>query len=235
MNHPRMLAVSAALLCCTVMASAQDTAWHDGHMQVNVANVIGRSDIVLGRPNKASQEALPLGNGRLGIAVWSEEGFTAQLNRGDTLPYRYSTGQVVIPGLAALTSAPDYAGRLNLYNGAFEEHGGGMTATAYVQPGSDLLIIDVTGADPTKPQTAQLKLWEPRKPQASAQGTLGVLAERWVDDKAPGASGRTFGPFCNHCGRPQCICLHYRSTDRHHHRNAPGRWPLSHPRSLSAL
>jgi hypothetical protein len=197
MDYVRTVAVFVALLYCTVAAKAQntaaDTAWHNGRMQVNISNVVGRSDIILGRPNKDPLEALPLGNGRLGVAVWSEDGFTAQLNRADTMPYRYSTGQVIIPGLVALTSAPDYAGRLNLYNGAFEESGGGLTATVYVQPGSDTLVINVTGADPAKPQIALLKLWEPRKPQASVQGPWGMLAESWVDDKDPGSSGRTFG------------------------------------------
>jgi hypothetical protein len=33
---------------------------------------------------------MPLGNGRLDVAVWSGDGFTAQLNRADTLPDRLS-------------------------------------------------------------------------------------------------------------------------------------------------
>ncbi|HEX4032346.1 MAG TPA: glycoside hydrolase [Terracidiphilus sp.] len=165
----------------------------DGNLKVNLAGVIGRSDIVLGRPNLDPLEAMPLGNGRLGAAVWSADGLTVQLNRGDTLPYRDATGQVVIAGLSALTGAKDYAGRLNLYDGEFEERGGGMTATVYVQPESDTLIVDVTGADPAKPQTAVLKLWAPREPEASVHGAVGMLAESWLDNQDPGASGRRFG------------------------------------------
>jgi alpha-L-fucosidase 2 len=96
--------------------SAQTTAWHDGRFHVDVASVIGRSDIVLGRANGDASEALPLGNGRLGVAVWAAGGMTAQLNRADTLPDRLSSGQVVIPGLAAMTQAKDFRGRLDLYN-----------------------------------------------------------------------------------------------------------------------
>ena len=81
------------------------------------ASVVGRSDIVLERPNLLAREAMPLGNGRLGVAVWGEEGFTAQLNRADTLPNRLSPGQVVLPGLKTLVAAADYAGRVDLYNG----------------------------------------------------------------------------------------------------------------------
>ena len=160
---------------------------------MDTQGVISRSDIVLGRPNIAPSEAMPLGNGRLGVAVWSAEGFTAQLNRNDTLPDRLSPGQIVIPGLTALTGASDYAGRLDLYRGEFLEQGGGMSVRAFVEPDTDALVVDVTGANPGQPQTAVLKLWAPRAPHAVAQGQVGLLAESWIDNKNPGASGRGFG------------------------------------------
>jgi hypothetical protein len=160
---------------------------------VDVAGVIGRSDIVLGRPNLVAGEAMPLGNGRLGVAVWSADGFTAQLNRADTLPDRLSPGQVVIPGLIGLTGAKDYAGRLDLYNGEFRESGGGMTATAFVDPKTDRLVVDVTGANANEKQTAMLRLWAPRSPQAVAIGRADQLSESWVDNKNPESSGRAFG------------------------------------------
>lgn len=174
-------------------ASDQSTAWRNGRFHVDTAAVIGRSGIVLGRPNTLAKEAVPLGNGRLGVAVWSAEGFTAQLNRADTLPDRLSPGQVVIPGLASLTSAADYAGRLDLYNGEFREQGGGITAIAYVQPDTDQLVVDVTGAKPDQPQTAMLKLWPPRQPRTVVDATIGALSETWIDNKNPESSGRHFG------------------------------------------
>jgi hypothetical protein len=195
-----------ARLCAVVVASSglvvagwgqsapvATTAWKDGVFHVDEAGVLGRSAIVLGQPNARRNQAMPLGNGSLGVAVWSENGLSAQLNRMDTLPYRLSPGWVMIPGLAALTSAKDYSGRLSLYDGEFTESGGGMTATAYVEPGSDTLIVDVTGAKPGETQTAELKLWAPRKSQAAASGTVGMLSSSWVDDIDPGASGRRFG------------------------------------------
>ena len=172
---------------------ANTTAWRDGIFHVNVAHVVGESDIVLGRPNTDPTEALPLGNGRLGAAVWSANGMTIQLNRADTLPHRLSPGQIIIPGLAKLTSARDYQGRLDLYSGSFAERGGGISATVYLQPQSDTLIIDVTGADPAQPQTATLQLWEPRAPKTTAQNSVGILAETWLDNQDPGASGQRFG------------------------------------------
>jgi hypothetical protein len=165
----------------------------DGRFQVDVPGVIGRSDIVLSRANVEPGEAMPLGNGSLGVAVWSAQGLTAQLNRNDTLPDRLSSGQLVIPGLDVLIHAKDYAGRLDLYRGEFRERGGGMTATAFVDPHTDALVVDVTGANPNAPQTAVLKLWAPRTPRATADGQAGFLAQSWMDDKNPGASGRAFG------------------------------------------
>ena len=160
---------------------------------VDAGGVISRSDVVLGRPNSASSEAMPLGNGRLGVAVWSADGLTAQLNRNDTLPDRLSAGQVVIPGLSALTSANDYSGRLDLYRGEFREQGGGVSVKAFVRPDTDVLVVDVAGANPSQPQTAVLKLWAPRSPHAVAAGPIAFLAESWVDGTNPGASGRAFG------------------------------------------
>ncbi len=200
---PTFMRTVLAWLCTTLaisgLAAAQaggpspTTAWQQGQFHVDVAGVLGRSAIVLGQPNLRADQALPLGNGRLGVALWSANGLTAQLNRADTLPYRFSSGQVVIPGLSVLTSAKDFSGRLDLYNGDFREQGGGMTATAYVQPATDTLIVDVTGADPQTLQTARLLLWAPRTPQANVLGRVGVLSQTWADRGDPGASGRTFG------------------------------------------
>lgn len=171
----------------------QTTAWKDGHFVVDAGGLVSRSDIVLSSANRLPAEAMPLGNGRLGVAAWAAEGFTAQLNRADTLPHRDSPGQLVIPGLAALTSAPDFSGRLDLYDGSLVEQGGGMTLTMYVQTSTDTLIVEVTGADPETQQTAILRLWEPRTPQATAANGIGTLAETWVDHYGPGESGEAFG------------------------------------------
>ncbi len=148
---------------------------------------------MLGAPNTKPGEAMPMGNGRLGIAVWAADGFSAQLNRADTLPHRDSPGQLVIPGLSKLTTAKDFSGRLDLYNGSLIEHGGGISLTAYVQVSTDTLVVDVKGADPNVTQTATLRLWEPRKPNATAASRVGMLEQTWIDHYGPGASGETFG------------------------------------------
>jgi alpha-L-fucosidase 2 len=190
-----LISVALAVAVLPALCAGQDstTAWKDGKFHVDVAGVIGRSAIILGQPNSQPDQAMPLGNGRLGVAIWSDSGLTAQLNRVDTLPDRLSPGEVVLPGLAALTQAHDYHGALNLYDGEFSEQGGGMTATAYVQPDTDTLIIDVAGAPANQQQTALLRLWAPRTPKPVAAGRIGLLSQSWIDDKNPGASGRAFG------------------------------------------
>jgi hypothetical protein len=77
------------------------TAWKSGHFVVDTAGLLSRSDIVLAQPNPLPEEAMPLGNGRLGVAVWSAGGLTAQLNRPDTLPHRDSP-LLLPPGISAV-------------------------------------------------------------------------------------------------------------------------------------
>lgn len=174
-------------------AASATTAWHDQRFNADVAGVVSRSDIVLKHPNLQPDEAMPLGNGRLGLAVWSEDGLTLQLNRADTWPDRLSPGQVELPGLKRLVEARDYAGRLDLYRGEFNESGGGMHATVYVQPDTDAAVIEVRGADPDTRQSVLLHLWQPRQPTAAADQGTATLAETWQDKGEAGASGRTFG------------------------------------------
>jgi hypothetical protein len=191
-----LLALPLAIMAAPArpaMAASLTTAWQNGAFSVNPAGVVSRSDIVLGQPNTAASQSLPLSNGSLGVAAWAANGFTAQLNRSDTMPYRLSPGQLQIPGLAAMTSASNFAGTLDLYNGVLDESGGGMTMQAWVPAGKDELVVNVTGAQPGVTQTASLSLWSGRSPTAAASGAVGSLAQTWVDNSQSGSSGQTFG------------------------------------------
>ncbi|NUQ98993.1 MAG: hypothetical protein HOY79_21370 [Streptomyces sp.] len=174
-------------------AATGTTAWHNGAFSLDTAGVVSRSDIVLGKPNSSSAQFLPLGNGSLGVAEWAANGFTAQLNRSDTMPNRLSPGQVSIPGLSAMTSASDFSGILDLYDGVLVEKGGGMTLRAWVPAGKDELVVDVTGANPGTRQTATVSLWSGRTPTASASGGVAGLAQSWSDNSQSGHSNQTFG------------------------------------------
>ena len=199
----RLLAVAAGLAIAApvavavsiqpVDAASVTTAWQNGSFSLNPAGVVSESDIVLGAANTADSQSLPLGNGSLGVAAWAANGFTAQLNRSDTMPSRLSPGQVNIPGLSAMTSASDFSGTLDLYNGVLDETGGGMSMQAWVPAGKDELIVNVTGASPGAQQSATLNLWSGRSPSAAASGAIGSLAQTWVDNSQTGSSGQTFG------------------------------------------
>jgi len=145
-------------------------------------SVVSRSNIVLAHANTTTTELMPIGNGSLGAAVWAAGGFTAQLNRADTMPDRKSPGWLTIPGLAELTGASDFKGTLDLCNGMLIESGGGMTAKIYVRADSDELVIDVTGADPSSSQSASVTVnWGSRNPTAAASGAVATLSESWMD------------------------------------------------------
>ncbi|XVQ83011.1 hypothetical protein ACQP2K_29770 [Microbispora siamensis] len=165
------------------------SAWRDGAFQVDTAAVVSRSDLVLEGPGWRDYQSMPLGNGHLGAAVWSQDGFTAQLNRNDTFPDLKSAGRLVVPGLFELAGAPDYRGRLNLADAVLEQSGRGMTARTFVRADRDQLVLEVTGAKPGKEQTADLDLWDGRNPTTYAEGGIGALAETFTDS----ASGRTTG------------------------------------------
>lgn len=174
-------------------AAGPTTAWHRGDFALDPAGVAGRSDIVLGAPNSDPTASMPLGNGSLGVAAWAAGGFTAQLNRSDTMPDRKSPGKLNIPGLSVISHAADFHGQLDLTDGVLRESGGGMSMKAWVATGKDELVVDVSGADPSVAQTATIDLWSPRKPTAAVSGTVGTLAETWVDGAPPIGTGKTFG------------------------------------------
>lgn len=159
----------------------------------STAGDVARSDIAIGQPNVLAGQAMGLGNGELGAAFWSANGLTVQLNRIDTLPYRRSPGQVVLPDLKIMTADRNFHGRVRLYDGVLEESGGGVVMHAWVDRDADRVVIDLTGLPSTSPQRIQLRLWEPRSPKAVVDGDDAFLAETWRDDQLPGASGLSFG------------------------------------------
>jgi hypothetical protein len=177
----------------SVRATSVTTAWQSGSFDVDRPNLVRQADIVLGQPNNAAIQSIGVGNGSLGAAVWTANGFTAQLNRVDTLPDRKSPGWLTIPGLKAITNAPDFSGYLDVYNATLHESGGGMTATIYLRADKDELVVDVTGANPSSTQTAAVNLWPGRSPQAAISGSIGTLAETWVDNAPTTGSGQIFG------------------------------------------
>lgn len=191
---PLLVTLLATGTSSLAVATAPDpdsatTAWRDGSLRTDPAGLVSRSDLVQEGPAWRAFQAMPLGNGTLGAAVWAENGYSAQLNRVDTFPDLKSAGRLVVPGLDPLMRAADYSGRLSLYDGQVVQRGGGMSARSYVRADADQFVLEVTGADPARVQTADLKLWAGRTPTASAAKAVAVLAETFKD----AASGSTTG------------------------------------------
>ncbi|MGI5442669.1 glycosyl hydrolase family 95 catalytic domain-containing protein [Streptomyces shenzhenensis] len=188
-SAPAASSAAAGMMSPSAATADGTTAWSDGSFHVDAHGVVSRSDVIYERAPAQPYQSAPLGNGTMGASVWAASGFTAQLNRGDTFPGLKSPGQVVIPGLAEMTGARDYAGRLSLYDGQFVQSGAGMTAVSYVSAGSDQLVVEITGAAPDVTQTVDVKLWTGRNPTAYASGTVAALGETFDD----AASGQRFG------------------------------------------
>jgi hypothetical protein len=183
-----LLGAPAALCAASLSAAVAATPWG-----APLQALVSRSDIFVGQPNILPSQAMPLGNGRLGAAVWAAHGMTIQLNRSDTLPGRLSPGQVSLPGLTTMTADKGFRARLALFDGEWHASGAGMSARVLVDRNWDRLIIDVAGANPAIGQTVLLKLWAPRAPIAAVHRHTVLLAEHWRDDRLPGASGLAFG------------------------------------------
>lgn len=175
-------------------AAGPTTAYAAGKFNLDVPGVVGESNVVLGQPPTQAVQAMPVGNGSAGAAVWAANGLTAQLNRGDTFPDRKSPGQINLPGLTAMTAAANYKGWLDLYTGTFIQQGGGITARTYLRADKDEMVVDVTGASPDAAQSVTASLWAGRTPVAakSADGTVGTLAETWKDNST-GGDNSTWG------------------------------------------
>jgi hypothetical protein len=172
------------------------TAWSGGEFHLEAPSVVSRSDIILNSVDASPSGSMPLGNGTLGVGAWNPAtGFTAQLNRQDTLPDWLSPGWLVIPGLSQLTTAADFSARLDLYHGMLIESGGGMTLTAYVRADKDELVVNVTGANPATVQTAWLELWpaSARSVSQSSGGSVATLSSTWTAPGPGGTGQETFG------------------------------------------
>ena len=136
------------------VAATVTTAWQNGVFSVNT----GRGGVPIGRRPRPAEHR--------GLAVAAAGQRLARRRRlgGERLhrpaepqrhhAYRLSPGQVQIPGLSAMTSASNFSGTLDLYNGVLDESGGGMTMQAWVPAGKDELIVNVTGANPSTQETA---------------------------------------------------------------------------------
>ncbi|MBN8456932.1 MAG: hypothetical protein J0M04_03735 [Verrucomicrobia bacterium] len=130
----------------------------DGDLRFDRAAWLARNSLVYQSPPFRKTEAIPLGSGRVGAAMWIDPlgGLTAQINRPEGVPALSGLGKIEIPQLAGMTAAQDYQGVLSLRDGIFTQTGDGFIVTSFFRWGGEELVIDVRGADPETPVTVRL-------------------------------------------------------------------------------
>ena len=119
MNLPHIPSMTRAWLVAALLATSLSPR-HALAETVPVAELVARSDIAIDQPNILPTQAMGLGNGHFGAALWAANGLTVQLNRSDTLPGRDSPGQVAFPDLNPFTHDRAFHGRLDFYDGVLK-------------------------------------------------------------------------------------------------------------------
>jgi hypothetical protein len=75
-----VLAAFSFIVCGSNLAAVNagsvtpTTAWQNGSFNVDTASVVAQSNIILKAPNLSANQAMPLGNGNVGAALWSANG-----------------------------------------------------------------------------------------------------------------------------------------------------------------
>ncbi|MEE3921092.1 RICIN domain-containing protein [Micromonospora sp. BRA006-A] len=87
--------------------AARTTAWQAGRFVVDTPTWYAGPPSCSTGPTPKPASPCRSATGRWAWPAWAANGFTAQLNRNDTLPDRKSPGWVAIPGLSRLTGAAD--------------------------------------------------------------------------------------------------------------------------------
>ena len=145
---------------------------HAESLPVTRSVASGRNDVVYLSPAIAPYEAMPLGNGRLGVMVSNRKGMTYKFNPGsffasyDQNLMLYSSGDIQIE-LPAAWQAGFVEQRLDLYDGListeFKRGKDRLKISSWIAEGLDLLVVRISSNRPLPEININLSLWE-RKP-----------------------------------------------------------------------
>ena len=167
-----------------------------------------------GRPNTGQSQFMPLGNGTLGLPsgrpVGSPRSSTA------TTPSRTASrpARSCIPGLSRLTSAADFSGYLDLYDGTLRESGGGMTADRYMRADKRRTGRRRHRRGPDSHPDGAGEAVEGRNPSAQASGSVGH-ARRDLGGQHPARGVRaTFGSLARSAPAAGTSAPRRRTPDR---------------------
>lgn len=143
-------------------AEAFDT--NTGALNVDYAGYLSKHDIVYGKPNTNALYGLPVGNGRVGAMVWSQNGLTMQVSGVDSSEQTaFGAGLVNLqsnPGID--TGYSTYSQRLSLYDGTLTtRYDSNRTVTILGSPDSEVMGIHVEDSRGGVSNIAlELSLWD---------------------------------------------------------------------------
>jgi hypothetical protein len=138
---------------------APEFAWDGGRWRYPVEKVMERSQIRSSLPLLEDWQSMPLGSGPFGGMAWSQEGFTSQWTRNDSLPDLLSSGRLVIPSLAGWNEHADYSARLDLHSAKFEIRSGSRKLVCLAPKGTNWILIQLSGLPPGSEVDVDLRLW----------------------------------------------------------------------------
>ena len=144
---------------------------------VNPVIASGRNDIVCLGPALNRYEALPLGNGQLGVLVRNEHGLDYLFNHGaffasaDESEWLISSGEVAVNLPEAWTKG-FVEQRLILHEGKIETTFAAGTVRSWLAEGLDLLVVEIEAKEPLPELTVDVSVW----PRAGGMEALPTVA-----------------------------------------------------------
>ncbi len=151
-------------LGCVAAVCAAYSPSQVGALKVDYPAFMSRNDVVYLSPPEEGWENLPLGNGRLGAALWQPEGIVLQLNTALSAVYNGAIARVCLnsaPGL--LDGLKSYEMRLAPYDAGVTVHlgyeKGEVRVRTFIPADTDAVVMEVEDTRPGVPHRLGLETW----------------------------------------------------------------------------
>ncbi len=141
----------------------------------------GRNDVVYLAPAKEPYEALPLGNGQLGVMVRNTDGMNYLFNHGSFFASEDQNENHVSSGELAI-QLPDswlkgfVEERLSLYDGSvvtkFRTGKNNHSVRSYIAEGLDMLVVEIESDTGLPDLKLKLSIWDRSDPELTTQSVL---------------------------------------------------------------
>jgi alpha-L-fucosidase 2 len=152
---------------CLAAPLSQSFNAHTGTMDVNYARYLSKHDVVFNHPITKPVHGSTVGNGRVGVMVWNEDGLKLQISGVDASEQTaFSAGLIHLhttPGMD--TSYSTFQQRLSLYDGVLTaKYDADRTVTVLGSPDSEVIGIHVSDTRPgVSLVSLDLSIWDVSK------------------------------------------------------------------------